>query len=38
MNKNQKMNTAQLDISDEESMILEEEIDENYQPTQEGKN
>jgi len=38
MNKNQKMNHAQLEISDEgESMILEEEIDENYQPTQEGK-
>ena len=27
----------QVDLNDGESMILEEEIDEDYEPTQEGK-
>jgi len=37
MSKNNNKVGAIMEIEDEESMILEEEIDEDYEPTQEGK-
>jgi len=37
MSKNPNKVAALSEIEDDESMILEEEIDENYEPTPEGK-